>query len=78
MTVAAENRITRRSILSSAAASLICAPAIFRAEHLMLVQGLPLQSLNPEFLDPLGRFFRSCFYHTLDSDLRAGRAVTVP
>jgi hypothetical protein len=42
----------------------------------MPVRGLPLQVLNPEFLNPLGQFYRSCFYHSLDSDLRVGRAMT--
>jgi hypothetical protein len=40
------------------------------------VRGLPLQFLNPEFLNPLGQFYRRNFYHSLDSDLRAGRAMT--
>src|SRR6202171_5855334 len=65
-------RTTRRSILIGAAASLICAPAIVRAASLMPVRGSPLQFLNPE-----GQFYRRCFYHSLDSDLRAGRAMTV-
>jgi hypothetical protein len=38
--------------------------------------GLPLQFLNPEFLNPLGQFYRSNFYHSLDSDLRAGRSMS--
>jgi hypothetical protein len=54
-----------------AAASLVCAPAIVRAASLMAVRASPLQSLNPE-----GEFYRRCFYHTLDSDLRAGRAMS--
>ena len=36
-------QMTRRSILISAAASLICAPAIVRATSLMPVRSLPLQ-----------------------------------
>jgi hypothetical protein len=68
--------MTRRSILFGAAASLICAPAIVRAASLMPVHGLPLQFLSPEFLNPLGQFYRSNFYHNLDNDLRAGRAMT--
>ena len=74
---AIDYRMTRRSILFGAAASLICAPAIVRAASLMPVRGLPLQFLNPEFLNPLGQFYRRCFYHSLDSDLRAGRAMTM-
>jgi hypothetical protein len=42
----------------------------------MPVRDLPLQVLNLEFLNPLGQFYRSCFYHSLDSDLRVGRAMT--
>jgi hypothetical protein len=74
---ATDYRITRRNILIGAAASLICAPAIVRAASLMPVRGLPLQFLNPEFLDPLGQFYRRNFYHSLDSDLRAGRAMSM-
>jgi len=73
---AIDYRMTRRSILIGAAASLICAPAIVRAASLMPVRGLPLQFLNPEFLNRLGQFYRRCFYHSLDSDLRAGRAMS--
>jgi hypothetical protein len=73
---AADYRMTRRNIFIGAAASLICAPAIVRAASLMPVRGLPLQFLNPEFLNPLGQFYRRNFYHSLDSDLRAGRAMT--
>jgi hypothetical protein len=73
---AIDHRMTRRSIIIGAAASLICAPAIVRAASLMPGRGLPLQLLNPEFLDPLGQFYRRNFYHSLDSDLRAGRAMS--
>lgn len=65
-------RLTRRSIFIGAAAALICAPAIVRATGLMPVPGVPLQ-----FLNPLGEFYRRCFYHTLESDLRSGRAMSV-
>ena len=64
-------RMTRRSILIGAAASLICAPAVVRAASLMPVRGLPLH-----FLSPLGKFYRGCFYHSLESDLRAGRDMS--
>ena len=74
---AIDYRMTRRSILIGAAASLICAPTIVRALSLMPVRGLPLQFLTPEFLNPEGQFYRRCFYHSLDSDLRAGRAMSV-
>jgi hypothetical protein len=66
-----DNQITRRSIFIGAAASLICAPAIVRAASLMPVRRLPLQ-----FLNPLGEFYRRCFYHTLDRDLKLGRRMT--
>ena len=68
--------VTRRSILIGAAVSLVCAPAVVRAASLMAVHGLPLQFLNPEFLNPLGQFYRRCFYNNLDCDLRAGRAMS--
>ena len=74
---ATDYRMTRRRIIIGAAASLICTPAIVRAASLMPVRGLPLQILNLEFLDPLGQFYRSNFYHNLDSDLRAGRSMTL-
>ena len=63
--------ITRRSIFIGAAASLICAPAILRATSLMPVRRLPLHTLNP-----MGEFYRRCFYHSLDSDLKAGRSMS--
>jgi hypothetical protein len=63
-------RMTRRSILIGTAASLICAPAIVRATSLMPVRSLPLQILNP-----MGEFYRSCFYHSLDHGLRTGRMI---
>jgi hypothetical protein len=66
-----DRRMTRRSIFIGAAAALICAPAIVRATSLMAVRGLPLQ-----FLNPLGEFYRRCFYHSLDFDLRAGRCMS--
>jgi hypothetical protein len=64
-------RMTRRSIFIGAAAALICAPAIMRATGLMPVPSLPLQVLNP-----LGAFYRRCFYHSIESDLRAGRSMS--
>ena len=74
--IATDCQMTRRNIFIGAAASLICAPAIVRAASLMPVRGLPLQFLKPEFLDPLGQFYRRNFYHSLDSDLRAGRSMS--
>jgi hypothetical protein len=69
---ATDYRMTRRSVFIGAAASLICAPAIVRAASLMPVRGLPLQ-----FLNPLGEFYRRCFYHNLDFELRTGRSMTM-
>jgi hypothetical protein len=69
---AADYRMTRRRVITGAAASLICAPAIVRAASLMAVRSLPLQRLNPE-----GEFYRRCFYHSLENDLRVGRAMSV-
>jgi hypothetical protein len=63
--------MTRRSILIGAVASLIGAPAIVRAASLIPVRGLPLQRLSP-----LAEFYRGCFYHSLESDLRAGRTMS--
>ena len=63
--------MTRRSMVTGATAALICAPAVVRATALMPVPGPPLQ-----FLNPLGEFYRRCFYHALDSDLRAGRSMS--
>jgi hypothetical protein len=64
--------MTRRILFFGAAASLMCAPAIVRAASLVRVRAMQLGALNPE-----GEFYRRCFYHSLDSDLRAGRATGV-
>src|SRR5260221_6537608 len=48
---------------------VICAPAIIRAASLMPVRTLEFGALNPE-----GELYRGCFYRSLESDLRAGRA----
>ena len=37
----------------------------------MPVPGAPLQ-----FLNPLGEFYRRCFYHSIEGDLRAGRSMS--
>jgi hypothetical protein len=74
---ATDYRMTRRGIFIGAAVSLIFAPVVVRAATLMPVRGLPLQFLNPEVLNPSGQFYRRCFYHSLDSDLRTGRAMSV-
>jgi hypothetical protein len=67
-----DSTMTRRIVFFGAAASLICAPAIVRAASLMPVRTLQFGALNPE-----GEFYRRCFYHSLDSDLDAGRAMSV-
>ena len=67
-----DNLVTRRSIFIGAAAFLICAPAIVRATNLMPVRSLPLPSLNP-----LGEFYRRCFYHNLAFDWRTGRRMSL-
>jgi hypothetical protein len=66
-----DSRMTRRNVFFGAAASLICAPAIIRAASLMPVLTLQFGALNPE-----GEFYRRCFYHSLDSDLKAGRIMS--
>ena len=69
--------ITRRSIFIGVAASLICAPAIVRAASLMPVRGLILPFKRSSRLDPLGEFYRRCFYHNLAFDLRAGPSMSL-
>jgi hypothetical protein len=70
-------RMTRRSIFIGAAASLICAPATVRAASLMPVRSLILPIKRSSRLDPLGEFYRRCFYHNLDFDLRTGRSMSM-
>jgi hypothetical protein len=74
---ATDYRMTRRSIFIGAAASLICAPAIVRAASLMPVRGLILPIKRSSRLDPLGEFYRRCFYHNLDFELRTGRSMSM-
>ena len=64
--------ITRRSILVGIGASLICAPAIVRATSLMPVRRPP-----PPFGPQYAGFCERLLYHSLDSNLRAGRTSTV-
>jgi hypothetical protein len=71
-----DNLITRRSVFIGAAAFLICAPAIVRATSVMPVRSLILPSERPFQLNPLGEFYRRCFYHNLDFDLRNGRSMS--
>ena len=70
------NLISRRSIFIGAAATLLCAPAIVRATSLMPVRSLISPIKRASRLDPLGEFYRRCFYHNLDFDLRTGRSMT--
>ena len=67
-----DNLITRRSIFVGSAALLICAPAIVRAASLMPVRRPP-----PPFGPQYAGFCERLLYHSLDSDLRAGRMSTV-
>ena len=63
--------ITRRSILIGAG-SLLCAPAIVRAASFMPVRRPP-----PPFGPQYAGFCERLLYHSLDSNLRAGRMSTV-
>jgi hypothetical protein len=42
----------------------------------MPVRSLILPSERPFQLNPLGEFYRRCFYHNLDFDLRNGRSMS--
>jgi hypothetical protein len=74
---ASDSRMTRRNILL-VAATLMCAPAIVRASSLMPVRAVPLQIWIPELKTPrtLGEWHQQCFYHNLDTALKAGRPMT--
>ena len=74
---ATDYRMTRRSIFIGVAASLICAPAVVRAASLMPVRSLILPIERPFRLNALGEFYRRCFYHNLDFDLRTGRSMSM-
>jgi hypothetical protein len=74
---ATDYRMTRRSILIGAAASLICTPAIVRAASLMPVRSLILPIKRSSRLSPLGEFYRRNFYHYLDFELRTGLPMTL-
>ena len=74
---ATDYRMTRRSIFIGVAASLICAPAVVRAASLMPVRSLILPIKRSSRLDPLGEFYRRCYYHNLDFELRTGRSMTM-
>jgi hypothetical protein len=72
MTATNVHRLTRRSILVGATASLLYAPAVVPATSLM-----PTRSSTSQHLNPLGEYYRRCFYHSLDSDLKAGRSMSI-
>ncbi len=38
---------------------------------------MPVRTLEFGALNPEGEFYRGCFYRSLESDLRAGRAMSV-
>jgi hypothetical protein len=69
---ATDCRMTRRSILIGAAASLTCAPAIVQFTNLMPVRRLPLPDLTP-----YGEFLRRSFYRSLKRDLKTGQMSLV-
>jgi hypothetical protein len=59
--------MTRRSIFTGAAASLICAPAIVRFKSLMQIR-----RLTPPFGPQYSGFVDRLYFHWLDASLRAG------
>ncbi len=67
-----DSLMTRRSIFIGSAALLICAPAIVRAASLMPVRRLR-GPIGPQYAG----FCERLFYHSLDSNLRAGQMSTV-
>jgi hypothetical protein len=67
-----EGLITRRSIIISAAASLVCAPAIVRAASLM-----PVRRLRVRIAFQYAGFCERLMYQSLDSNLRADEMSTV-
>jgi hypothetical protein len=67
-----DDLIARRSIIISAAASLICAPAIVRAASLM-----PVRRLRVWIAPQYAGFCERLMYQNLDSNLRTGRMSTV-
>jgi len=69
--------IERRQFLVGAATTLLYAPVIVRAASLMPVRSLILPIKRSLRLDPLGEFYRRCFYHNLDFELRTGRSMTM-
>ena len=67
-----DDLIVRRSIITSAAASLICAPAIVRAASLM-----PVRRLRVRIAPQYAGFCERLMYQSLDSNLRADEMSTV-
>jgi hypothetical protein len=67
-----DDLIARRSIIISAAASLLCAPAIVRAASLM-----PVRRLRVRFAPQYAGFCERLMYQNLDSNLRAAKMSTV-
>jgi hypothetical protein len=66
-----DSLITRRSIFVGSAALLICAPAIVRVTSLM-----PVRCLRGPIGPQYAGFCERLFYHSLDSNLRAGQMST--
>ena len=67
-----DDLIARRSMIISAAASLLCAPAIVRAASLMPLRGLRVP-IGPQY----SGFCERLMYQSLDSNLRADEMSTV-
>ncbi len=75
--VSAQIALSRRRALIGMTSTLVCAPAIVRAAHLMPVRGLimPINILEPALSDtPQEGFVRRLLFASCDSDLKAGRA----
>ena len=70
-------QMTRRGIFVGATALLICAPAIVQAASIMPVRSLIFPINRSLRLNPLGEFYRRCFYRNLDYDLRTGRSMSL-
>ena len=67
-----DDLIARRSMIISAAASLLCAPAIVRAARLM-----PVRRLRVRIAPQYAGFCERLMYQSLDRNLKAGRMSTV-
>jgi hypothetical protein len=66
------NRVTRRSILLGAGASLLCPPSIVPATSLMRVRGFSMPIQRPQ-----EGFVRRLMFHQLYCNLKSGRFTRV-